>query len=268
MVGYAYEGLEPGTHIGMPSTSLTLVISLDDRLEVEADRTRPYSTCLGGLTTRPVRIHHGESMRGVQLDLSPSAARTLFGTPAGVLPQAVELAEVLGRPGVTLRDQMHEALSWAQMVDLLEDHFARLARPYRPPPELAEAWRIIHASGGQATVAALAETVGWSSRRLQSHFRRECGISPKEAALIVRFNRTRQMIAGGGKSLAQIAATCGYADQAHLTRDWRRFAGTAPSRWPEEDPLAFVQDATDATMVESGHERTHRPQHLDRDLRR
>jgi AraC-like DNA-binding protein len=39
--------------------------------------------------------------------------------------------------------------------------------------------------------------------------------------------------------LATIAAECGYADEAHLIRDWKAFAGSTPTRWREHDDLAF-----------------------------
>ena len=47
----------------------------------------------------------------------------------------------------------------------------------------------------------------------------------------------------GGRAgkLATVAAECGYADQSHLTRDWRQFAGTTPSAWIAGE-LPFVQD--------------------------
>jgi AraC-like DNA-binding protein len=48
--------------------------------------------------------------------------------------------------------------------------------------------------------------------------------------------------------LADLAADLGYADQAHLTREWQALAGCSPRQWMAEE-LPFVQDraAVDGT---------------------
>jgi AraC-like DNA-binding protein len=56
----------------------------------------------------------------------------------------------------------------------------------------------------------------------------------------MRFDRSKRMLAAGGARLADIAATCGYYDQAHMARDWREFAGCSPSAWAEEETLPLV----------------------------
>ena len=57
----------------------------------------------------------------------------------------------------------------------------------------------------------------------------------------MRFERARHMIQPGRPSfvtIAQVAAVCGYYDQAHLDRDFAEFAGCSPTRgWREEVPL-------------------------------
>lgn len=49
-------------------------------------------------------------------------------------------------------------------------------------------------------------------------------------------------LARGGPSLATIATNCGFAGQAHLTRDWSALAGCSPTTWLREE-FPFVQDA-------------------------
>jgi transcriptional regulator GlxA family with amidase domain len=54
-----------------------------------------------------------------------------------------------------------------------------------------------------------------------------------------RFHRARDLLvrqaATGGLRLADLAASCGYFDQAHLAREFRALAGCPPSRWLAEE---------------------------------
>jgi transcriptional regulator GlxA family with amidase domain len=90
-------------------------------------------------------------------------------------------------------------------------------------------------------VSALAEGTGWSGRHLASRFRAEIGLTPKAAARVIRFDRARKLLvqrlaAGGGDHfLADLAADCGYFDQAHLAREFRALAGCPPSQWLAEE---------------------------------
>jgi transcriptional regulator GlxA family with amidase domain len=85
-------------------------------------------------------------------------------------------------------------------------------------------------------VAALAEETGWSARHLRTKFADEVGLTPKAAARVVRFDRTRHLLqrrAASGRplDLAALAAACGFYDQAHMDSEFRALAGSAPTTW-------------------------------------
>jgi AraC-like DNA-binding protein len=40
---------------------------------------------------------------------------------------------------------------------------------------------------------------------------------------------------------SSIAAEVGFADEAHLIRDWRHFTGGTPARWRDDDEYAFAE---------------------------
>jgi AraC-like DNA-binding protein len=108
-------------------------------------------------------------------------------------------------------------------------------------PEVGHVWHRLQ--GGAASVTALAAEVGWSRRHLAERFRREIGLPPKVAARVLRFERAKAELLRPDTAprLADVAASCGYADQAHLTREWRELAGCTPSQWlAEEAPWLHV----------------------------
>jgi AraC-like DNA-binding protein len=104
-------------------------------------------------------------------------------------------------------------------------------------------------------VEEIARRVGWSSRHLLDRFRAETGLTPKQAARVARFDRARRALAartaaGRPADLAALAAAAGFADQAHLIREWRAFTGLAPTRWLAAE-FGFVQDGSMAGAAPS-----------------
>jgi transcriptional regulator GlxA family with amidase domain len=96
--------------------------------------------------------------------------------------------------------------------------------------QLVTAWSLLEAAHGDVAVQRLAEGVGWSRRHLASCFKEDIGMSPKTAARILRFERVTALLrTGAAASLADAAYDCGYADQAHLNRDFRAFADATPT---------------------------------------
>ena len=250
--GYRQAGIAPGRHRGLPSPYLTLIVTIDDPLVVEAhpDPSQPgdeYTTLIGGLHTVPALITHDGRQSGVQLAVRPLGARALLGLPAGELGHLdVRGEDVLGPLAVELHERLRSAPSWPARFAALDDVLLRVCRPdAAPAPEITEAWRLL--VGGEHTVAEAADVVGWSVRRLSGRFDLELGVSPKTAAKIARFDRARRsLLQSSGLGLADLAVACGYYDQAHLARDFRELAGAPPSQWLAEE-RRFVQAQGDAT---------------------
>ena len=117
------------------------------------------------------------------------------------------------------------------------------------PPEVLRAWQLLGSTGGGIRVGDLAEEVGWSRRHLGQRFTAELGVTPKEAARVLRFQRSRRLVTAG-RRLADAAALSGYADQAHLTREWQELGGYAPTEYLREE-LPFLQDDGDVPMARS-----------------
>lgn len=250
ITGYRYAGLPAGVHVGMPSTTITLVISLDDGLVVSwpagGAPPRRYDAVVSGLHDRPAHIHHGGTQEGIQLDLTPAGARRLLGGPVAELAGvSAELADVLGRSAAGLREALAGVPDWPDRYRLVEHALAdwlTTGRPNDPAPEVGHAWRLVVGSGGTLPIRRIAAVVGWSPRHLGERFRAEYGLPPKTVARVARFGRSHALLRRRGTSIADVASRCGYADQAHLTREWRDIAGVTPTRWWADDDLAFVQD--------------------------
>jgi len=243
MVAYDVELGGPGVHRGLPSTSLTFVLPVDEPLDVgwrgvPESRRRRWST-VSGLHAGPAEIHHDGRQRGIQLGLTTAGARALLGVPAAALSGRLEELSTVAPELRHLPEQLAEAprAHWWAVVER-----ALLSALHRrdPPRTRAEVGRALALLTRGAAVQGVADEVGYSRRHLGSLVRAECGLSPKELQRVGRFESSKaQLIAGG--SVAGAAAACGYADQAHLTREWVTLAGCPPTTWLREE-LPFLQD--------------------------
>ncbi|WP_106324639.1 AraC family transcriptional regulator [Actinoplanes italicus] len=232
--GYRQRGLSPATHRGLPSPYLTLIFTLDEPLVIAAHpdpRQAPgtYTSLLGGLHLAPALITHDGSQSGVQVAVRPLGCRALLGLPAAELAHRdVDAAAAFGDRFVAeVRERMWAAPDWPGRFAVLDRALGAQLRDDTAPTPVRAAFALV-TSG--VPVADAAERIGWSGRYLTDRFRDEIGVRPKEAARIARFDRARRAVLPGAR-LADVAAAHGYADQSHLIRDFRAFAGCAPSRW-------------------------------------
>ncbi|MEU4025716.1 AraC family transcriptional regulator [Streptomyces anulatus] len=250
-VGFDLRGLPAGVHCGPPDRALTAVISLSVPLELSADiddgaPVTRFSSVAGGLMCRSVAIHHDGRQHGVQLSLTPLGARAIYGMPAAELAQRlVPLDELLGALAVELVDRLRAATTWTARFTALDELLLRAVgsgaggdRVPRERPEVTEAWRRLVAARGRVQVGAIAAELGWSRRYLTERFRGEVGLSPKTFARVLRFEYAHELAAAQDPlPWADVASVSGYADQAHLVRDWREFTNRTPTAWRRGEVL-------------------------------
>jgi AraC-like DNA-binding protein len=160
--------------------------------------------------------------------------------PAGSRCLALRFAagsgpSVIGVPADELTDrQVPLADLWpaaevrrlADVTSLAELERAVLRRWAPPDPAMVEVAR--RARAGQP-VDAIAAVCGLSARHLQRRVRAAFGYGPKTLTKILRMQRA-VVLARRGTPFAEVSATAGYADQAHLARDVKALAGVPLGR--------------------------------------
>jgi AraC-like DNA-binding protein len=243
-VGYETVGAEPRDHRGLPSPFLTFIVTLDAPVVIaEEDGERGLDVVVAGLTTEVERVKMPRRQTGLQAAVHPLAARRLFGMPAAELARlSLEGEDVLGRAAPRLRERLTEAAGWDERFAIFGEEMGLDSAPSLlagPRPEVVEAWRLLTATRGRIRIGDLANRVYLGRRRLSTLFAAEFGLTPKEAARTMRFThavaRIGEEVRGGALDLAGVAAECGFADQPHLDREFREFAGTSPSGWIAEE---------------------------------
>jgi AraC-like DNA-binding protein len=178
----------------------------------------------------------------VQFDLEPPAVRRLFGIPAGELSErTISLDDLMGPDAARLADRLHATDDPSVRFAVLDEVLLGLADRHgsEPPPDLEHAWNLLRASRGTMRIEDLATRVGCSRRHLAKRFAADVGASPKTAARLIRFEAARRRL--NQVPLARLAAEHGYADQAHLSREFHELGGVPPTAFPSlQDDAAAV----------------------------
>ena len=76
----------------------------------------------------------------------------------------------------------------------------------------------------------LARRVGMTRFKVLRVFKRQFGLSPHKYQLCLRLSRARDLL-HQGQSCAQVAAYCGFADQSHFIRHFKREWGITPGQY-------------------------------------
>ncbi|MGY0018794.1 helix-turn-helix domain-containing protein [Streptomyces sp. cg35] len=250
-VGYRTQGMRPALHRGLPSPYLTVIFSLDGPVVsggtpeqatgADAHRT---DIVVGGLHQRPAFIAQPAHEAGVQLAVHPLAARAVLGVPSAELTGhvVVDGTDVLGPSAARVREELAESADWRARFARLSGYLTeRAGDPFAGVrPEVVEAWTWLARHRGAGTLPGLAAHVALSERRLTTLFRAETGLSPGQAARLMRFGHAkaavvRAVAAGAPPDLSRVAAEHGYCDHSHLVRAFHRYTGLSPTGWISEE---------------------------------
>ncbi|MGW6377183.1 helix-turn-helix transcriptional regulator [Rhodococcus sp. NPDC055112] len=226
----------PVTRREPPRPGLVLLLSRGTPISVAREHATPTGTTTAGLLVgvggQALVAAHDGAQDVLEVRLSPLAALRIFGvTGAELAGDVVDLVDVWGVHGTELIDRAAAADSWQERFDVLDTALVRGAERGRNlDAMLVGAWQQILGCGGTLTMGELQRQTGWSRGRLATRFREQVGLTPKLMARLVRCERAATLLRRPGhRSIASIALTCGYFDQAHLNRDFRELTGCTPS---------------------------------------
>lgn len=199
---------------------------------------RPFVARAGDLIAiAPGVVHTGALVAGPRGD---GVTVMMFYVPVSWLQhaglQAPAQSTKLAAPDVANAaaklESADEVQTWLRRAVPALTGASRLAPPEAdalPSEAVRELIRRVQAAvlGGEPTVSGLARQCVVSRQRLHRVLVRWLGMPPAAYLLAVRVHRARQRLLEG-TALAAVAAECGFADQAHFTRWFRRTFGYSP----------------------------------------
>lgn len=227
----------------LPTVQVTFVVEGCMRLRIgsQAIVLEPGDVLLNGPECNPRVLERvtptGGSLRAL---ISPRAFNALAGSgaanfAAGVfrrpaLAKALERldgAMTSGEPAGGQREALG-SLVRAMLEALGTSEGTRLrSRPLRP--EVRRLWNLIHERfAEQLPLAEISEAMGLSRFHLLRQFRDQIGATPHLYQMQLRVSQAREML-HGKRSVSDVALACGFSDQSHFTRCFKRIVGYTPA---------------------------------------
>ncbi len=181
-----------------------------------------------------VRQFTGKSFISVHIVFQPTAVFRLTGIPAYELTnQHLDASLIFNRSIKTTRDQLQNAESYSQMLNIIEDFCFRLVRKSHTlaiPMDAVS--RQMLRNGGNALLDELAHDSCLCTKQFKRKFFESVGVNPKTYSRIIRFNRAYNLRnAYPNRDWLAIAIECGYCDYQHLVKDYKEFTGTTPNEF-------------------------------------
>ena len=225
--------------VAVPAVTVVIGFGENELIVDSATGQQALTGFVSGFLTGTMRIR-SERVECIEVRLSPVPAYSLLGVaPTDLGCAVVGLDDLWGRQAQRLREQLAYAVTWEERFALTRSFLAQCDDPKRrPQPEVVATWDRIVACRGQVMVGELAESCGWSRKRLWARFESQIGLTPKRAAMLVRFRHAVQGLVAG-RPAADVALACGYSDQSHLCRDMSSFADITPAALTREAHTAI-----------------------------
>ena len=244
----------------LPDGCVEIIINLGARFirHDESGRTeRQPLELVVGPTTRYMTIAATGAIRLVGVRFAPGGAVPFLSVaPQEVRDTAPSIADVASPLSGAVAERLAAAPPGGEGSVLDAALGARLARARSlTDHRLLASMRAVSASDRPLRVDALMSLTGLGARQLERTFRDHVGFGPKTLCRLLRFQRVVRAIDPATRSSwARLAAQHGYADQSHLAREFREFAGTTLTSYVRElHPMSdHFHDApgTDGSLLE------------------
>ena len=238
----------------LPDGCVDVIVNLGDATEDTANGRNAMRAYVVGMMRKAVRVRHTGRADLMGIRFRPGGAAAFFAVPARELTDTTIPLEGIAGGAADLVSRAHDAGDEGRAGDaallrarlaVLESWLAGRYRPGGSDPAVFSIAAALERSRGLARLAGLREPLGISERTLERRFAAQVGGSPAELRTAIRVRKAAARLGRDpAASLASLAVSCGYHDQPHFTREFRRLAGITPAAYARERRVGFVQSET------------------------
>ncbi len=201
---------------------------------------------IGGVTGLGTQYNGEMSFNGYytlfEICFKPNGFYKIFGLPAKVLTNYIFNVEDIFDANIKdFYEQLYRARGLVEMAlqaDTFLIHNLKKQKSLEFKDGITITSNLILKKAGIINVEELAREANMSKRNYERLFTEKVGVSPKTFCGVTRFNYALNIKLNlPNKDWTSIASQCGYFDQMHLIKDFKKFAGTSPSNFLRQTPL-------------------------------
>lgn len=201
------------------------------------------SPFLMGMLNQPALLSAKNRLEIIGIRCFPWTVFELLG-----LPSSKDGARIVEHPIAQLHPMLREyiqagriAEALAEVAQYLVQARSRVARDSL----LGKAGAAMRAANGTLPVSQVAAAAHATVRTLERKFKHAAGHTVKDVSSLMRFEQARNHLwRHPAANLAGLAQELGYTDQAHLSREFRRYSGTTPAAFARK-AISNLQDIPD-----------------------
>ncbi len=204
--------------------------------ELEAEQAR-FS--ISGQVNFPARIQSSGDIETIVVVFYPHAIGTMFNIPVSTFYNQEIDGYALGDKSLNiLADDVLNADDSDESVKIIEKWLLS-----RLEESAFYNFKRVGASLQQLfldntiNVDGMAQLACLSRKQFERVFFNAVGMKPKEYSCLTRFQKSLWLMQNGNRDFADMAYSCGYADQSHFIRECRRYSGTTPAELLKTQPV-------------------------------
>jgi AraC-like DNA-binding protein len=192
-----------------------------------------------GQLSKPIHLRPTGSSGMVGVKFTPTGLWQLFGWNMALLSnQAIPLREFV-KSSEQLLDSIDRAGSDSEIIKQIEKFLSSALIRGTKRENVGGVIEYINKATEQLSISGIAKYFQLSNRKLERLFHDQVGVSPKLYMRMTRFKHVYKLLQQSRLNRAEISHVCGYFDQPHFNKDFRKFTGEdAGTHFSQHNSLA------------------------------
>lgn len=223
----------------VPNACLELIIHLDDlkcQLPGPNSWTQTPDYMLIGLFTEAREVRFSNTVPVFTIRFKPEAIFSLFNINGSeVFENYEDISLMLGKDFNEFCHRLREETDIQLMITLAENFLMHKLNQKKSARNYVNKAAELMRNTGFNNIKEISNEVCISQRQLERKFREIIGIGPKHYLRLTRINRVMRILETNRPlDLTSVAYHCGYFDQAHFIKDFKKITGKKPTLYFKE----------------------------------
>ena len=221
--------------IGCPQ----LIFHRRSRFYIPELNTEQARFSISGQVNFPARIQSSGDVETIVVVFQPHAISTMFNIPvSSFYNQEIDGYSLSDKSLNILADDVLNADDAAEAITIIEKRLLSRLEDTAIYNFKRVGVSLKHLFLDNAiNVENMAQLACLSRKQFERVFFNAVGMKPKEYSNVARFQKSLLLMQNGNRDFADIAYSCGYADQSHFIRECRRYSGTTPAELLKIQPI-------------------------------